>query len=201
MVVTLDPVAHVYTREDGIVLPSVSQVIRACWPVKKNYEAADPAVLERARNRGIAVDEAFSAHVNCTFSEPREMDADAAELLDKLLDWWEGTGWKGRCQVLLSDGQIAGTADLILDDGRIFDLKTVWAIDPTYHLQVAGYVDLADMTWPTSFHGNSAFTVDYSHAGIIHVTKRFPKPKVIPVKRSAFDDWLAVRRVWEAAHR
>ena len=65
---------HRYWRGDK-ELAAVGKVIRSTWPIKPDYSAADPEVLENARDRG-----------TISFKVPKDQKEDGAGLFD---DLWE----------------------------------------------------------------------------------------------------------------
>ena len=168
-------------------LVSVTKIIKTLWPVKPDFSRAPPAVLENARDRGIVVDSLFSAYVNDMLDKiPHGTRKDAVLLFNKVRRWWDGHVHDNpRAQVILADDEIAGQCD-ILDVDRIYDLKTTYNVEDTYPLQLAAYGDLHFAT----FHR------PVKKLAIIHVTERYPEPKIIPVDITRLQDWMAIREMW-----
>lgn len=184
---------HRYFR-DGRELTSVSNVLRSVWPVKPDYASAPPEVLENARERGSAVDALFSAYVIGKLQRiPAGTRADVVELFQKLRAWWdvEHATSAASSQVILADDAIAGTCDVIIGGG-IFDLKSTYEVDPSYPLQVGLYGLLYE----------SMYKRPPDALGIIHVTKRYAKPKVValPVAETMRDAAL-IRDTWIMAQQ
>ena len=180
-------------------LASVGSVIRDTWPIKKNFEDADPAVLENARDRGVVCDELFSAWLNGTLTRiPAGTRTDAVERFEALRKWWESNGFANTAaQVLLADGEIAGIADLVsvTEYPLIIDIKNVSAIDQTYYLQLGGYADLYQ----------EYFGRDVHSLGVLHVTQSRDKPVSVkyvdvPVE-PALKDWRTLREMWQVVRR
>lgn len=191
-------VDHRYWRGDK-ELTSVSRVLRSTWPIAPDFSKADPAVLDRARDRGILVDHLFSAYVTGgrlyipagTRNDDEFLDESKA-LFSKLCKWWDRQMMTTATpQVMLADDEIAGTCDLLTADGWVYDLKCTYNIEPTYPLQLGAYAELHQAQFGT-----------VPNIGIIHVSKRFPEPKVITLNVvECLADWRAVRSMWRVVQR
>lgn len=190
--VRLCPEHHRYWKGDK-ELVSVSKVLKGTWPIKPDFSAAMPDVLEHARERGVRVDHYFSEYLR----EGRvRVDAgewqEVLELLQKLIEWWRQK-WTGQVQsqVILSDNEIAGTCDFIPGD-CILDLKTTYEIEPTYPIQLGAYAQLYESTF-----GRPPQAV-----GIVHLTKRFKEPRFIQCDLDEVrNDWKTVRSMWALCKR
>lgn len=183
---------HRYWRNDKKLI-SVSRVIKTCWPLKPDFSKAPPEKLENARDRGTVVDGLFSAYVNDELDcIPRGTREDAVALFHKIRRWWDDhVHHEYKAQVLLADDVIAGTCDVVSDDW-VYDLKTTYNIEPTYPLQVAAYAQLYFATFARPVKG----------VGIIHLTERFPAPKIIKIDLDeALQDWLTIRQMFELVQR
>ncbi len=192
MSVVFDPEKHTYHR--GLVrLESVTRVIRETWPIKPSWDQVDPAVIENARDRGIVVDELFSAWLNGTLDRiPAGTREDARDRFLALTEWWShGTA---KAQVILADDEIAGQADIVLPTA-IYDLKNTAQIESTYSLQLGAYADLYEKE-----HGRLPDAL-----GVIHVTH--PKGKSVSIKVIHFDvaiavsEWRLLRQFWTLVKR
>ena len=181
----------------GKQLASVSSVLRSTLPITPGYAAASPDVVENARLRGVSCDTLFSAYVNGTLDEiPQGTRLDVWDplskdgLLQRLIPWWDRLGIRNaQAQVTLNDDEIAGTADVVTPD-CIFDLKTVHTLQPSYELQLGGYLDL------------DAVNGDIKKAAIIHVTRRFHEPKLVWLdEHRCHADWFTVREMWRLIRR
>lgn len=179
-------------------LASVSKVIRDTWPLKKNFEAADPAVLENARDRGVVTDQLFSDWLMGRLTQiPADTRKDAIERFNALCAWWRTTqnGSQAVTQQILADDEIAGTADIVTDGSIVMDVKNVSALDQTYWLQLGAYAELYAATF-----GELPFG-----AAMVHVTQ--PKDKLVSVKYVEIDlaqalaDWKALRAMWKMVQR
>lgn len=201
--VVLCPDHHRYFRS-GKELDSVSRVIRTAWPVKKNFEDADPAVLENARDRGIETDWLFSEWLAGRLTViPPNTRTDARDRFFALVRWWDTRGFPEivdvEPQLTLANNETAGTADVVMSiqrkGARIMDLKNVAAIDPSYHLQLGAYADLYE----------DQYGVEPEGIGIIHVTQ--PKDKPVSVRYVEIDmpqarsDWRVLKAVYDVVKR
>ncbi len=183
---------HQYWRGDK-QLHSVSRVIKATWPIPMDFSKADPAVLENARDRGSVTDALLTGYVNGTLDTiPKGTRQDAVQLFFKVRRWWDNHKHDNpRAQVILADSELAGTCD-ILDGDTIYDLKATYNVEKTYHLQLAAYAELHFAT----------FNEPVKHLNIIHVTERYPEPKIIKVDMtSTLQDWATLRQMWSMVKR
>lgn len=188
-VVRLSECHHRYWKGDR-ELTSVTSIIKQCWPIKKSWEDADPAQLEHARERGIRVDRYVSAFVTTgSLRIPAGEWLEVVELVQKFVTWWPVRPTEA--QVILHDDEIAGTCDLI-PRPRILDLKTVYNLDASYEIQLGAYADLYEKTFGEEPEG----------IAIVHLTKRFPKPVLVPLDlKQCREDWRALRSVWSMVQR
>ena len=148
-------------------LTSVSKIIRSIWPVKKDFENAPADVLENARDRGVCVDALLSQWVNGKLDTIKAGSTreDAVPLFEQAVEWINGQNWSSiKAQVTLNDKRAAGTCDLIID-GFIWDVKTVYNLDPSYEVQLGMYAKLANGI--------------VKGLGILHLNRRFKEPKAI----------------------
>lgn len=174
-------------------LQSVTRIIRETWPLKKDFEAADPAVLEHARDRGIRVDKYVSAFVaGGGVRIPAGEWQEVVELVQKFVPWWSEIGkGKAKAQVLLHDEEIAGTCDIV-QGGSIWDLKTTYSLEPTYALQVGIYGLLYQ----------SMYGCQPEELGIIQVTKRFREPQALTLNVvETMADAATLLRMWRLVQR
>lgn len=174
-------------------LASVTSVLKACWPVKPNWAAADPATLENARERGILVDDLFSAYVAGRLTKiPAGTREDSIELFFQLKEWYDDLGVScGASQVMLSDDDIAGITDVVID-GFIWDVKTVFSLDPQYEIQVGAYADMYEHQFRDRPRG----------IGIVHVNKRFKKPQIFELDlKGCSSDWRHMKAAYLMAMR
>lgn len=193
---------HRYFRGDK-ELASVSKVIRETWPLKKNFEDADPWTLENARDRGVVTDWLFSEWLaNRLTKIPAGTRTDAIQRFNALRHWWLSNASRFSsqpdAQVILADNEIAGTADLTVNVGGfpwVIDLKNVSAIDQSYYLQLGAYAELYEAQFGTFPDG----------AALIHVTQ--PRDKPVSVRFVEVDlpqaraDWQALRAMWNVVRR
>jgi hypothetical protein len=179
---------------DDRELPSVTKVLKACWPVKPNFAAAPPDVLENARQRGSDLDALCSAYVAGTLDRiPKGTREDVKELFLKAQPWFDEALKTGplKTQERLTDGNIAGITDFT-GAAIVFDLKGTYDIEPYYPVQVGGYIQLYEAQYQRKVEA----------AGILHVTARLTKPRWIPLDpEECLTDWKILRRTWEMAQR
>jgi len=188
---------HRYFRGDR-QLASVTSVIRETWPIKKNFENADPEVLEHARERGIRVDTYFSEYLRS--GTVRILAGEWREVVDRVkavIEWWtlKHAGTDAIAQQMLADDAIAGTPDIITDNDFIFDMKNVSALDPSYWLQLGAYAELYEKQFGHSAQGG----------GFIHVKQS--KDQLVRVNYVEVDlaeviaDWKTCREMWSMVQR
>lgn len=192
-----------YFRGDQRLI-GVSTVLKV-WPVDPCNMCGMPmysdhvpgcfvkAKIENARDRGSVVDSLFSAYVEDKLDRiPRDTRKDAVELFFKLRRWWDGRKhYSPKAQVTLADHELVGVCDL-QDGDDISDLKCTYDLQPTHPIQLAAYAELHYATF-----GRPAKSLS-----IIHVSERFPAPKVIKVDvAEALQDWMAVRQLWAVVKR
>lgn len=185
------PACHLYQR-NGSKLDSVTSIIRACWPIKKNFEDANQDVLEHARERGVRIDRYFTEYLRT--GETRIQVGEWQEVkvgLLAVIDWWRTeVRDDAQAQVILADDSVAGTADIVYK-GTVVDLKCVSALDPSYEVQVGGYAQLKG---------------DIEQGLLLHckIDARAMTAKVKPVEvnlKQAVEDWRLIRSVWEIGKR
>ena len=184
---------HRYWRGDQELL-SVSHVLKSTWPFKPGFRSAPPHVVGNARLRGVVVDRLFSGYVNGELTGiPVGTRLDSLRLFWRLKRWWsDHKHGEVRAQVILADDAIAGTCD-ILDDATIYDLKTTYSVDePLYELQLAAYSTLFYAT----------FGRQPKKAALIHLTERYPAPKLKSVDLvQGMIDWATWRDTYMMAKR
>lgn len=175
-------------------LTSVSRIIRDTWPLKKSFEAADPAVLEHARERGIRVDTYFQEYL--TTGMVRIKSGEWKEVVDRLMSlriWWENQHVEDvATQMILHNDEYAGTPDFVTTDSDIWDLKNVYSLDTTYWLQMGAYASLHIET-----HGH------IGRLGLIHVNPRLTNGiQFVPVDLDeALHDWQITVDMWRMVKR
>jgi len=184
------PEHHLYMVGDR-KLTSVSTIIKSTWPIKPDFTNADPAVLEHARVRGIRVDSYFQQYLAGECRLAANEWTDVAHRLDMLIEWWESQRIEGAIatQVMLHAGDIAGTPDLIVGNGSIYDLKCTSRLEPIYAMQVGGYADLYEQ-----MIGEAP-----EELGLIHVTKR--DVRFVPVDKNDVNEWRQLRDMWRLVQR
>ena len=186
--ITLDA-DHRYWDETGKELYGVTATIKQMWP---STNGAPEHVIENARERGAELDALVTSYLNGTLHAiPAGIREDTKELFLKFLDWWgicrEARDWgKVTPQVMLSDGEYAGTCDLLFENGTIIDIKCKWDLDFQCELQLGGYADL--------YLDNPVNHPAICEVGILHLTKRLAKPKLIMLNEvQCVQDWRTIR--------
>jgi hypothetical protein len=137
--VVLDKATHTYTVA-GVVVPSVTQVLRECF----DFSRVDPAVLAAKAMLGTAV------HKACELDDAGTLDE--ASVHERVLPYLEGYRLfkrEKRPEVLATEQRVfhpiagyAGTYDVrMVFDGYIWliDWKTPLVINPAVALQLAAY--------------------------------------------------------------
>lgn len=142
-VVQLDEATHTY-RLDGVILPSVTQIIGSLY----DFKHVDPDLLERASDFGKAV------HTACELDDNDDLDYPGLDqALRPYVDAWRSFKQTTKFKVSLNEGIVyskkfryAGTLDRfgILCRGPtcrqgVVDIKTCTNLHPAIGLQTAGY--------------------------------------------------------------
>lgn len=141
-----DEPSHTYTLGEQ-VLPSVTQVLKL---VSDDFSMVAPAVLERARLRGVAVHRCVQLDINDDLVEESVVPAIAGYLAA-----WRK--FRTECQIKAADFgeperplfhpslRFAGTPDVPLFFGgkwAVLDIKTAEQASPSWALQTAAYLEL-----------------------------------------------------------
>lgn len=140
---------HEYTV-DGKIVPSVTQVLKTNG-LAPDYSHIPPSTLEKAAERGTLIHKAIEMHVkhgDIYQEELREMVlaycAKYSEAPDEILKRLESdvNSFVELCkahglkplyaEVRVSDGIIAGTIDVICENGEVIDVKTGEVLDNIY---------------------------------------------------------------------
>lgn len=174
---------------NGKRLRGVTSVIRDVLP--PDFSKIPPDVLDKAKHRGIIVDALASAYViGAPLMIPVDVREDvieeATELFYKFRAWWDQQHFRDvKSQVTVHDDEVVGAID-ILADGVVYDVKCTYNIEPEHHIQVAGYLDLADC--------------GVGDGKLIHVTKRKPV-KASNIAPTAYADWETIKEFWRLKRR
>lgn len=182
---------HRFWRNDK-QLASVTQIIKACWPVKPDFAGAQPDVLENARDRGTRLDEIVTEYIQRgTVTIPANDRKDAKELFRKAKEWVDQAP-EIQCQRIVADDEVAGILDFLVCGNCIVDLKGSYNLEAYYPVQIGGYIEL--------FEAQEKKQVEA--CGILHVTERFPRAKWVPLDvNECREDWRTLRRSWQMAKR
>ena len=175
---------HFHVYRYGTWLPSVGRILRTVWPPPETLPPED--VLENARLRGVEVDTLFSAYVIGKLQRiPAGTRMDARDLFLKLVYWFDEQHFtRSESQILVAGDDHAGTMDLRLD-GMVVDLKCTYDVSDMHRLQTAGYAALAG-------------TLD---AAVLHVTARYPEPRLELLTGTDHHDWEALLCHWRMLKR
>lgn len=184
-VCTYDDAAHAYYR--GLVrLPSVTGIITEVWP---RTDGAPEAAIEHARDRGSWVDAAFTEYLmRGAFEMPAGTPQEFADCLGQAIDWWDAEydGAQVECQVRLFGQREAGTADMVVEDRTIIDVKSTWEISKTVPAQVGGYAAIREES--------GCFT---NRLGVLHVHRRLKKAAYTEINYSeGRRQWAVLRDYW-----
>lgn len=179
---------------NGKRLWGVTSVIKDVLPPQ--YDKVPPETLEYARERGIIVDALVTDYVlgkepMIPVGSPNDPDlhAESTELFWKFAEWWNKQGFRNvEAQAIVHDDEVAGMLDLRVD-GVVYDLKTVSKLMPSHFLQVGAYIRLGRN------EGRA------TEGQLIHLTKRFKAPKIVPVPLDWVVDWETVRDFWRLKRR
>ena len=154
-VLTFDAERHEY-RVDGVLLPSVTQVLKPL----QDFSMIAPAVLEHARQRGIAVHIAVQLDICNDLVE----ESVAPELAGYLQAWRAFRHDSGIHEADFGDPEkplyhplygFAGTPDVpffFKKRWAVLDVKTADALSPVWGLQTAAYLELINANTPKGHH-------------------------------------------------
>lgn len=139
------PDSHTY-MVDGIIVPSVSQIMR---PVsEKYYNGISAQVLDHAAKRGTRVHQAiYDMEVNCLPHKVFNVD-----IQSYLSNWLVIKKLKNirpeNQEIMLTNGKFCGTLDMIAmvdDQLSIIDFKTTAKVNKDLvEIQLAGYKELCE---------------------------------------------------------
>lgn len=143
---TFDEARHEY-RVGGVVVPSVTQILR---PIRPDFSAISPEVLERKRALGTAV------HLACELDDDGELDDETLDdALQPYVAAWRKFKAEQRVEIIFNEKKLhhprlmyAGTLDRVVEfpDGEMWllDLKTSTDPHPSYGVQTAAYAELLE---------------------------------------------------------
>lgn len=138
-ILTFDEASHTY-RAAGKIVPSVTQILA---PIKPDFSAVNPAVLEAKRSLGVEV------HLACELDDAGDLETCADEICRYLTGWRKFRADTG-AEILANERRLyhpvlgfAGTLDrmLVMPDREswLIDIKTAADPHPSYGVQLAGY--------------------------------------------------------------
>lgn len=141
---TFDAVKHLYFDAEGIIVPSVTQALKASGLI--NFDHVHPSVLERKRQLGTLVHKAAELYDHGTiggFDIPAEVD----EYLVGYIKFRDDCGfvptWIEQPQLGEIHGMVYGMqpdrAGMLNDELHIVELKCGAASHPAWGVQLAAY--------------------------------------------------------------
>lgn len=165
------------------------------WPIYSTHLSGCSVkdAIDNANSRGRIVETLLTQYVK---GEPLAIPAgckndpefigQCQSLFEKAARWFDQQNFSRiECQVLVADEDTGGVIDFRCD-GKIIDLKTVYSLSETHHLQVGGYGELS----PSSYMG-----------WLLHVTSRKKNAEFVQVKYGAMEDFRALRDVYRMVKR
>lgn len=142
---TFDAAKHLYLNAEGLVVPSVTQAMKASGLI--NFDHVHPAVLERKRQLGSLV------HIAAELFDRGELeDYDVPEEVNEYLDGYANFRYDTRFVPSLIEeaqlGEIFGMvygmtpdrAGMLNDELHVIELKCGSATHPAWGVQLAAYV-------------------------------------------------------------
>lgn len=174
-------------------LMAVSHVIKTIYN-KKSWDGVDEAVIENARDRGKLVDDYLAEYIDMgrvVMANEREDVIERVKIATSLLE----SNYPGRVKTEaqrivynVAEG-IAGTADIVIDEALVVDLKSTWQPEVDWILQIGAY----------------AWLGGFQHTSILHVSPRYYKKmkyafggRVIRYdKERAVDWWIEALSWWK----
>jgi len=119
---------HIYLNSDGIIIPSVSELIRFKFP--EQYQGVPDRILKKKANYGSKTHEYIERFVNKEFTidelQKKRIDPDikiAVEQFESLRKKW-CFQIKDMERIVSWDDRYAGKFDLLTDDDYVIDIKT-----------------------------------------------------------------------------
>lgn len=145
-----DEASHTY-RIDGVAVPSVTQILA---PIRPDFSAIPPQILEAKRRLGVAV------HLATELDDTDDLDDDAtSETVMGYVRAWRRFKTDSGAEVLMTEQRLyserfrfAGTLDGVVrvrgGDVYLVDRKTSATMHASYGVQLAGYQMLLDDSMP-----------------------------------------------------
>ena len=119
---------HVYLNSDGVIIPSVSELIRFKYP--EQYQGVPERILKKKASYGTKTHEYIERFVNKEFTieelQKKRIDPDikiAVEQFESLRKKW-CFQIKDMERIVSWDERYAGKFDLLTDDDYVIDIKT-----------------------------------------------------------------------------
>ena len=131
---------HTYLNDDGVIIPSVTQLIS--WKFGSGYEDVPEDVLKAKAKYGTRihalVEEYCKQGKNQPYRNPVEAMSmvayiDIASKLPKVV---------ANEQIVCFDNRLAGTLDLLYEDGTIGDIKTYYNLDDNAMFKIKWQISL-----------------------------------------------------------
>ena len=149
--------------------------------------------IVNAQERGSQCDELFSKWVIGKLTDiPKKTRHDVYDeiggtgLLQKLMRWFNKQKFtKVESQVVVGDDEVGGVLDLRFD-GIVYELKSVYDVTSQHFIQCAGYSDLID---------------DNEFGVVLHVSERFPEPRLRMTNYEDLRDFRTLRAAYSVLVR
>jgi len=142
---TFDEIGHLYRDAEGIVVPSVTQALKASGLI--NFDGINPQVLERKRQLGVLVHKAAELYDRGESLEEFEIPELVTEYLEGYINFRFDCGFVSTLIEERQLGEIHGMvfgmqpdrAGLINDALHVLELKCGSATHPAWGVQLAAY--------------------------------------------------------------
>lgn len=143
---TFDAAKHLYHNAEGLVVPSVTQALKASGLI--NFDHVPPRVLERKRQLGTLVHQAAALYDQGVPYVEIEMPDIVAQYLEGYIMFRTDTGFTPslieEAQLGAIFGMVYGMtpdrAGMLNDEMHVIELKCGAAADPAWGVQLAAYV-------------------------------------------------------------
>lgn len=183
--------SHTYLNEDGIIIPSVTQLL--AWKFGSGYDNVPKEILEAKAKYGTRIHKVVEDYCVKGYADaknPIEAMSLAAYIeMSKSLP-----NVVGNEMLVDYEGRLAGTLDLLYEDGNIGDLKTYATL---------GKNEIFKTTWQICLyhfclHGRDMDKYNKNH--LLHLPKSMSFSHTEIGLDHPFEECLALLEEWEAAH-
>ena len=189
--VTFIPSSHTYLNEDGIIIPSVTQLIS--WKFGSGYENVPKDVLEAKARYGTRVHEIVEQYCKTGKADVRNPQ-EAMHLASYVEISKKTPRVIANEQLVCFDNRLAGTLDLLYENGCVGDIKT--------------YADLNDhalfkTTWQVCLYLFCKYGTDmekYQDNKLVYLPKSMKYGVYDLELEHSYDECLELLKEYEAAH-